>query len=112
MTDTLKILGQSLPTDTKYHTLYSPTGATATISSLTVCNTAISGTSSFNVLVVPQADMLVSANKHSLYSNLQIAASDTFIATLGITLANGDGILVKSLVGNDLAFAAYGDEVT
>jgi hypothetical protein len=114
MTDTPKILGQVMPTNTNYATLYqAPAGVHTVISTLSMCNTInqnVGTICSANVLIVPSTQQFTSSNTNALYSGLQINASDTFQDTAGLTLGPGDLIFVKSYRGNDITFHVYGDE--
>ena len=107
--DTVKVLAQVKPAATTLTAAYTvPANKSATVSSLVVCNTAAS-VSYFrvSVCVAGAADDL----KQYLYYDLPIDSNDTFIATIGLTLAATDVIKVRSSDGN-LAFNFSGIELT
>ena len=109
MTDTILVLGQSFPAVATLTTLYTvPMGTSATISSIMVCNTTGLG-DSFRVSVAPggAGDTL----SQYIYYNLPMDANDTFMATLGMTLAATDVVRVYSSGGN-LAFSLFGVQLT
>lgn len=104
-----KILGQiDLPptTDTL---LYAVPALTETItSSLIVCNRN-NATVTFRIAVVQGGGIITS--KDYIYYNLKIAAFDTFIATVGLTLSAGDEVYAYADL-NKLAISLYGSELT
>jgi hypothetical protein len=51
------------------------------------------------------------SNKDYIYYDLPIGANDTFIATIGITLATTDEVRVYASNTN-LSFSLYGSEIT
>jgi hypothetical protein len=105
-----KILGQSLPTDTNEATLYTvPSGQEAVLSSLTVCNKSTNA-AKFRVRV--KVGGAGDDDKEWVYYDLEIQGNDTFVATVGITLAATDLIKVRTDTASALAFQAYGDERT
>jgi hypothetical protein len=113
---TYKVLGQVCPTSntgalTPLYTV--PTGASAVLSSITVCDVAGGGgTFSVSISVNGAAD----DPKQYIYGGqtvgMVIDPQDTFIATIGITLAAGDTIYVRSFSVNpsEIAFQAFGAE--
>ncbi len=89
--------------------LYTVPGATeGIVSSITVCNTdTVAHT--FRIRVAPAG--AADATEHALYHDVTVPGNDTFIATVGLTLAATDVIRVESdslLV----TFHAYGTEET
>jgi len=107
-----KILGQVNPSASTETTLYTvPSSTQAVVSSISVCNqTASSAT--FRIAVQPSADTGSDAvAKHFLVHGTTIAAADTVILTIGVTLATGDRIRVFGNNAN-LSFAAYGSEIS
>jgi hypothetical protein len=107
--DTVKTLAQIKPAATILTTAYTvPSNTTATISSIVICNTSAS-VSYFrvSVCIAGAADDL----KQYLYYDLPLDTNDTFIATIGLTLAATDVIKVRSSDGN-LAFTCFGIELT
>lgn len=109
MPTTYKILGQSNPSATTEATLYTaPSLTQSVVSSIAICNQA--GTSAtFRIAVRPSADATTAA-KHYLVYGTTVAANDTIVLTMGITLAAADKILVYASTGN-ISFAAYGSEL-
>jgi hypothetical protein len=109
MATTYKILGQVSPATGVETTLYAVPAATSAVgSSLIVANRGTS-TASFRVSV--SAAAAATTNKDYLYYDLQIGANDTFIATVGITLAATDVVRVYSSNTN-LSFQLYGSEIS
>jgi hypothetical protein len=107
MANIRKVLGQlsaGLQTDQDLYTV--PSGSDAVVSSLVVCNRGIDPTS-FRVAIRPGGEAL--ADKHYIYYDTSISANDSFAATLGITLAEGD---VVSIYANSstLSFNIFGQE--
>lgn len=106
MAQTLKLLGQSAPSATTETDLYTvPSATTTAISSLVICNRSTATT--FRVYVADNGG--VTANKMYLYYDTPIAANDTFIATIGITLEATDVLRVYAGSAN-LSFNAFGAE--
>lgn len=109
MADTLKVLGQIAPNITTEADLYTvPAATSTTISSITVCNRA--ATSALFRISVAIAGAATS-NIQYLYYNTFLDAYDTFVATIGISLATTDKIRVYNNTGS-LTFHAYGVEIT
>lgn len=109
MADTVKVLGQLAPAAAVLTAAYTvPSGKTATVSSVSVCNTG-AGTSylRISIQVAGAADSL----KQYIYYDLPIMTNDTFIATCGFTLGSGDVVAVRSSDGN-LSFNIFGIEMT
>ena len=110
MSDTIKVLGQSEPAAATLTTLYTvPVGASAVISSLVVCNIT-TGPQTFRAAVRPAGEAI--ANKHYLYYDVSVPGNDTFVATLGITLATTDVFSIYSTNDDALAFNLFGTEVS
>jgi hypothetical protein len=109
MAQDYKILGQSNPNATTETTLYTvPAGKQAVISTLVACNQA--GTAAtFRIAVRPAADS-VTAAKHWIAYGSTVAASDSTILTIGLTLSAGDKIQVYGSTAN-ISFSAFGTEI-
>lgn len=109
MPTTYKVLGQSNPSATTETILYTvPSATQSVVSSIAICNQA--GTSAtFRVAVRPSADS-TTVGKHYLVYGTTVAANDTIILTMGVTLAASDKILVYASTA-DISFAAYGSEL-
>ena len=102
-----KILGQAAPSGGSEVALYTvPAAREATVSSITVCNRAATETTFRISFSVAGAG---TANKDYLYYDLALGGGDTFIATIGGTLAATDVIRVYADNAN-LSFTAFGDE--
>lgn len=109
MATTLKVLGQSNPGATTLTTLYTVPALTSAVgSSIVVCNRSATATS-FRVAVRPAGAAI--ANEHYIYYDVAIPGNDTFIATIGITLATTDVVSVYATLAT-LSFNLYGQENT
>jgi len=109
MPDTVKILGQSAPNATTETDLYTvPPATSAVVSSIVVCNR---GTTSTTFRISVSQAGAATTNKDYLYDDITIGGMDTFVATIGISLATTDKIRVYA--GNaNLSFNAFGVEIT
>ena len=109
MANVYKILGQVSPSATTETALYAvPVATSAVCSSLSICNRGATQTT-FRVSVSPLG--AATANKDYLYYDVTLAGNDTFIATIGVTLATTDVIRVYS--GNaSLSFQLFGTEIS
>ena len=109
MATTYKVLGQQNPSATTETTLYTVPSSTSTVvSSLSICNqTATAAT--YRIAIRPSADTSTAA-KHWIVYGATVAASDSTILTLGVTLATGDKIQVYASTAN-LSFSAFGSEI-
>lgn len=107
--NTYKILGQSSPSITTSTDLYVvPSSTSAICSSISICNRGSTQTT-FRVSI-SQAGASTS-NKDYLYYDVTLAGNDTFIATIGVTLAATDVIRIYS--GNSsLSFQVWGTEIS
>lgn len=109
MADTNKVLGQSNPSAATPTDLYTVPGSTQTVaSSLVVCNRSGTATS-FRVSV--RVGGAGADNKQYLYYDVAIPGNDTFIATIGATLAATDVVTVYATLAT-LSFTLFGVEVT
>jgi hypothetical protein len=109
MPTTYKVLGQSNPSVTTATTLYTVPAATNTVvSTISVAN--LTGTAAtYRIAIRPAGATL--ANQHYLAYDVTVAASDTTVMTLGITLNATDVITVYASTAN-LAFSAWGSEIS
>lgn len=109
MATTYKVLAQSNPAATTETTLYTvPSSTSAVVSTISICNQAgSSGT--YRIAVRPAADGSTAA-KHWIVYGATVAASDSIMLTLGVTLAAGDLIRVYGSSAN-ISFAAFGSEL-
>lgn len=110
MTDTLKNLGGgSSPVANTLTALYTvPAATSATVSSVVACNTTV-GPVTFRISVAPAG--AADAISQYLYYDQPLAAKDTFVATIGLTLATTDVIRVEAS-STGVAFNVFGVEVT
>lgn len=109
MGEAAKVLGQVEAPATTLTDLYTvPASTQTTVSSLVICNrTNSSKTFRVSVAVANLADTL----KQYIYYDVTVMRNDTFIATIGLTLAATDRVRVyASAVG--LSFSLYGVEYT
>jgi hypothetical protein len=110
MASVYKILGQTNPSASTESTLYTTPSSTQTVaSSIIICNQAATS-ATFRIAVRPSADA-TTASKHYLVYGTTVAANDTIVLTIGVTLGAADKILVYASTGN-ISFAAYGSEIS
>jgi hypothetical protein len=108
MATAYKVLGQIAPAATTATAIYTVPSATETvISSVTICNRGTAAT--FRLAVRPDGAAL--ANQHYIAYNADIAANDTVVLTLGLTL-NASDILEAYASSANLSFNAYGTEIS
>jgi hypothetical protein len=104
-----KVLGQSNPAATTATTLYTVPSATSTIvSSITICNQA-AAVGTYRIAIRPAGATL--ATQHYIAYGVIIAANDTTVLTLGITLAATDVITVYGS-STSFSFSAFGSEIS
>ena len=109
MATAVKVLGQSAPTAATLTTLYTvPSATSAVVSSLVVANRGTVATT-FRVAVRPAGASI--ADAHYLYYDVESPANDTFIATIGMTLAATDVVSVYATLAT-LSFTLFGEETT
>ena len=107
--DTLKVLAQSNPVIATLTDLYTvPVATSVSISSISVCNqSAVATTFRISVAVAGAVDSV----RQYTHFDLPITGNNTYIATIGMTLAATDKIRV--FAGNpSLSFNLFGVEVT
>jgi hypothetical protein len=108
MATTYKVLGQINPSATTATTLYTvPSATSAVVSTISICNQA--GTSGTYRIAVRPAGATLEA-KHYLVYGATVAASDSVLLTLGVTLAATDVITVYGSSAN-MSFSAFGSEI-
>jgi hypothetical protein len=107
--DKVGVLAQHKPTAANLEDAYTvPAGKDSVVSSLVVCNQ--SGSSdSFRISIAVGGAANVS--KQYIYYDIAIPAYETFIATVGFSLNDGDVIRVYSTNGN-CSFNFFGSKVT
>jgi hypothetical protein len=108
--NTLKILGQSVPAANTLTTLYTvPAATSASISSLIVCNQ-----NSYDVYTNFSVSLAVGGAADSpeqyIYYKLLLNGYNTFIATIGISLATTDQVRIISTAAS-VSFSLTGVEV-
>ena len=109
MADTLKVLGQVAPSSTTETTLYTvPEDTVTTVSSIVACNRS-GGALTFRVAVRPMGATV--ANEHYIYYGKSVAANDSTIIIIGITLSDSDIISVYASSG-DMSFSLFGVETS
>lgn len=109
MPTTYKILGQQAPAATTPADLYTVPAATSTVvSSVIVANR---GASPAMFRVSFSVGGAGTTNKDYIYYDVPIDGNDTFIATIGVTLAATDKIRVYASTAN-VTFQAFGSELT
>ena len=106
MADTIKILGQSYPVVGVLTDAYTAPSA-ATVSSIFVCNQNVLE-SKFRISIA-QAGAADTSQQYLYYDEV-IQAKETFVATVGITLASTDVVRVYSANGL-CSFNIFGVEV-
>lgn len=110
MPTTYKILGQQAPAATTATDLYTVPAATqAVVSSIIICNRSSTVSATFRISASVAG--AATANKDYIYYDLILGANDTFIATIGLTLATTDKIRVYASTAN-LSFTAVGSEIS
>ena len=104
-----KVLGQQSPSANTDTTLYTvPASTQAVCSTLSVCNTT-GAAITYRVAVRPAAATL--ATQHYLAYDASVAANDSVLLTLGITLAATDVVTVRA-GETGVAFSLFGAEIT
>ena len=103
-----KVLGQVAPAAATATTLYTVPAATqAVCSTLSICNRDIATTYRVSVRPAGAAQDV----KHYLVYDAVIAANDTILLTLGITLATTDVVTVYAGT-SALSFSLFGAEIS
>lgn len=109
MATAYKVLGQSNPSATTNTTLYTVPSATSTVvSSVIICNQTASA-ATYRIAVRPAGAAV--AAQHWIVYGATVAASDSTILTLGITLATTDVVTVYASSAN-LSFSLFGSEIS
>jgi len=109
MANVIKVLGQSAPGAASLTTLYTVPAATSTaVSSIVVSNRSATATS-FRIAIRPAGAAI--SNEMYLYYDVILAGNDTFVATIGITLATTDIVSVYNTLAT-LSFNLFGQEGT
>lgn len=108
MTTAYKVLGQSAPSAKTLTTLYTvPSSTSAVASTLAICNRDVSTT--YRVAVRPAGVSI--ANQHYIVYDGYLAANDTILLTIGLSLAATDVVSVYAGSANT-SFSLFGAEIT
>ena len=111
MADVYKVLGQVNPSAETATTLYTvPSNTQSVISTISVCNTASSDTT-FRIIIQKTGDQSSISLKQYFAYDTKLFKNDTTSITVGITLAAGDRVQVRSL-SNTVSFQAFGSEMS
>jgi hypothetical protein len=109
MPTTYKVLGQSAPAATTATTLYTVPAATqAIVSTIAVCNRAATA-ATYRIAIRPGGATL--ANQHYISFDATLAANDSTMITIGVTLATTDVVTVYASTA-DTSFSAFGTEIS
>lgn len=109
MPDALKVLGQANPAAATRTDLYTVPGTATTgvtVSSVVVCNRGPASIK-FRIAVAPAG--AVDDPRHYLYWDVPVPANDTFVATIGVTMAPTDVLRVQTDTPT-VSFSAFGVE--
>lgn len=109
MATVYKVLGQVNPSATTNTTLYTvPSATSAVVSTIAICNQA-GGSGTYRIAVRPAGDSLAAV--HYLVYGATVAASDSILLTLGVTLATTDVVTVYASSAT-MSFSLFGSELT
>ncbi len=109
MATTYKVLGQVAPSATTATTLYTVgAGKSTVVSTIAVCNRAATA-ATYRVAIRPAGAAL--ANEHYIAYDSTLAANDSTMITIGVTLAATDVITVYASTANT-SFSAFGSEIS
>ena len=102
-----KVLGQSNPLAATLTDIYTvPAAKYAVVSSIVVCNRSATPTA-FRVTVAVAG--AAHDDKQCLYYDIPIPGNDTFVATIGVTLAATDVVRVYTILAT-CSFNLFGTE--
>jgi glucose-6-phosphate dehydrogenase assembly protein OpcA len=108
MATSYKVLGQVNPSATTATTLYTvPSSTQAVVSTIAVSNQAATS-ATFRVAIRPAGETL--AAKHYIAYDSTVAANDSTMLTIGVTLATTDVITVYASSAT-VSFNAFGSEI-
>ena len=86
-----------------------PASTETVVSTISICN--ITGTAyTYRVAIRPGGTSI--ANQHYIAYDTTVAANDSTMLTLGVTLAASDVITVRSSNATSISFTAFGAELT
>ena len=109
MAETIKILAQLDITTSLLDLYVAPAATSVVISSIVVANRSTS-TRTFTLKAAPGG--AADANLHTLYGAVSLTKNNTFIATVGITLAATDKLRVQADAAGALSVTVFGTEYT
>jgi hypothetical protein len=108
MATVYKVLGQSNPAATTATTLYTVPSATSTVvSTISICNQANTA-ATFRIAIRPAGATLEA--KHYIVYGSTVAANDSTMITVGVTLATTDVVTVYASSAT-LSFNLFGSEI-
>jgi len=108
MATTYKVLGQVAPSATTATTLYTVgAGKSTVVSTIAVCNRAATA-ATYRVAIRPAGATL--SNEHYIAYDSTVAANDSTMITIGVTLAATDVVTVYASTANT-SFSAFGSEI-
>ena len=109
MATTYKVLGQVAPSSATATTLYTVgAGKSAVVSTIAVCNRSASA-ATYRIAIRVAGSAL--SNEEYIAYDSTVAANDSTMLTIGITLAATDVITVYASTA-DLSFNAFGSEIS
>lgn len=104
-----KVLGQSAPSATTNTDVYTVgAGKQAIVSTITVCNRANTA-ATYRIAIRPAGATI--ANQHYIAYDVVIAANDTTVLTIGVTLTATDVVTVYASTAN-FSFGVFGSEIS
>lgn len=95
--------------NTNYNVYTVPAGTSTVVSTIVLCNRSASALT-FRLAVRPAGATI--ANQHYIAYDTAIAANDSVMLTLGLTLAATDVITVYTSAATSFTIAVYGSEIT
>jgi hypothetical protein len=108
MPASVKVLGQLAPTGATLQTLLTvPAAHSMVASTLSACNRSNTATT-IRVAVRPAGAAI--ANQHWTFYDLTLPGNDTFVATIGWTLAATDVVSVQAASDN-VSFTIFGEDI-
>lgn len=103
-----KVLGQSAPSSATNVDVYTvPSGKQTIVSTISVANRG-TGASSYRIAVRPNGATL--STEHYIAYDIAIAANDTTVLTIGLTMDEADVITAYALTAS-VSFGVFGSEI-
>lgn len=108
MAEALKVLGQAALAATTLTSVYTvPADTSAVVSTFVICNRSTATT--FRVAVSPAGAAI--DNAHYIFYDVTLPANDSFVATIGGTLATTD--IIRFYAGSaNVSVTVFGSETT